>query len=89
MSARTNLKYALDGNRRLDGLIVFDPPMVPPKDHPLYGMMHTEERVLWRWSAGRPGTFDDPSEMAPGLQPGAGIRGLPAERCDEYLAAVG
>ena len=64
MSARTNLKYALDGNRRLDGLIVFDPPMVPPQDHPLYGMMYTEERVLWRWSAGRPDTFDDPSELA-------------------------
>jgi len=53
MSARTNLKYALDGNRRLDGLIVFDPPMVPPPDHDLYDLMHSEERVLWRWSAGR------------------------------------
>ena len=64
MSARTNLKYALDGNRRLNGLIVFDPPMVPPESHALYGLMHSEERVLWRWSAGRPDAFNDPSELA-------------------------
>ena len=64
MSARTNLKYALDGNSRLDALIVFDPPMVPPPDHALYELMHSEERVLWRWSAGRPEIFDDPSELA-------------------------
>ena len=64
MSARTNLKYALDGRKRLDGLIVFDPPMVPPPDHDLYDLMHSEERVLWRWSAGRPEEFDDPSELA-------------------------
>ena len=64
MSARANLKFALDGNRRLDGLIVFDPPMVPPTDHPLHHMMHTEERVLWRWAEGRPDTFDDPRELA-------------------------
>ena len=64
MSARTNLKFALDGSRRLDGLIVFDPPMVPPPDHELYDLMHSEERVLWRWSAGRPDAFDDPAELA-------------------------
>lgn len=64
MSSRANLKYALDGNRRLDGLIVFDPPMVPPKSHPLHERLDAEERVLSRWAESRPDGFDDPSEQA-------------------------
>ncbi|CAN0475156.1 unnamed protein product, partial [Discosporangium mesarthrocarpum] len=64
MSARANLKYALDGNRRLEGLIVFDPPMVPAADHPLYKRLQGEEAVLWRWSAKRQDTFADPAEQA-------------------------
>lgn len=64
MSSRTNLKYALDGNRRLEGLIVFDPPMVPAKDHPLYERLQGEEKVLWKWAARRQDTFDDPGEQA-------------------------
>lgn len=64
MSARANLKYAHDGNCRLDGLIVFDPPMVPPEGHPLHDLLLGEEQVLRRWSLTRPDTFDDPSEQA-------------------------
>jgi len=64
MSSRANLKYALDGNRRLDGLIVYDPPMVPPPGHPLPERLDGEERVLRRWAQGRPDGFDDPAEQA-------------------------
>lgn len=64
MSSRANLKYALDGNRRLDGLIVFDPPMVPGEEHPLYDRLQGEEKFLWRWAQGRPDGFADPSEQA-------------------------
>ena len=64
MSARTNLKLAMYREARLDGLIAFDPPMVPPSNHPLYETMQAEERVLCRWSAGRSELFDDPSELA-------------------------
>ena len=64
MSSRANLKYALDGKCALDGLIVFDPPMVPPKDHALFEKLETEERVLSRWAETRPDGFDDPSEQA-------------------------
>ncbi|CAN0587220.1 unnamed protein product [Laminaria digitata] len=60
MSSRANLKYALDGNRRLDGLIVVDPPMVPAKDHPLYDRLLGEENVLWRWAQKRQDSFADP-----------------------------
>ena len=48
MSARANLKLALDGHSRLDGLLVFDPPMVPPTGHELFPMMLEEERMLCR-----------------------------------------
>ncbi len=64
MSARANIKFALKGHRRLDGLIVFDPPMVPPEDHPLHELMAREERVLERWAETRPDRFDDPRELA-------------------------
>ncbi len=64
MSARANLRFALDGHRRLDGLIVFDPPMVPPEDHPLHERMHREERVLRRWAETRPDRFEDPGDLS-------------------------
>jgi len=64
MSSRANLKYALDGNRRLDGLVVFDPPMVPAEDHPLYERLLGEETILWRWAQSRSDSFADPAEQA-------------------------
>jgi len=64
MSSRANLKYALDGNRRLDGLIVFDPPMVPAEEHPLYERLLGEETILCRWAQSRPDSFADPAEQA-------------------------
>ena len=64
MSARTNLRYALEVGWRLDGLVVFDPPMVPPEGHALHKDMIALERLLWRWAEDRPSRFDDPSELA-------------------------
>lgn len=64
MSSRANLKYAHDGNRRLDGLIVFDPPMVPAENHALYERLLGEETLLWRWAQTRQESFADPDEQA-------------------------
>jgi len=64
MSARVNLNLALKGHRHVDGMIVFDPPMVPIPGHPLRQCLMNEEELLWRWSAGRPESFEDPSELA-------------------------
>ena len=36
MSARTNIKLALDDDCRLEGMVLFDPPMVPPITHSLH-----------------------------------------------------
>lgn len=64
MSARTSLKHMLDGNCPLDGLVLFDPPMIPASGHPLFERLHTEEQVLRRWSQTRPDGFADPEELA-------------------------
>lgn len=63
MSARMNLKYALNVDWRLDGLVVFDPPMVPPKRHPLHELLISEEKLLWNWAESRQSKFDDPAEL--------------------------
>ena len=64
MSARVNLNLALEGHRHLDAMILFDPPMVPMQGHPLRQCLMDEEELLWRWSAGRPECFENPTELA-------------------------
>ena len=64
MSARANLRYALEVEWRFAGLVVFDPPMVPPVDHSLHELLVANERTLWRWSETRREEFDDPAELA-------------------------
>jgi len=39
MSARTAMKHAIEIGWRWDALMLFDPPDVPPKDHPQYAAM--------------------------------------------------
>lgn len=64
MSARMNLKLALGGDWRLDALVVFDPPMIPPRGHALHGFMMDGERMLWEWARDRQSEFGDPEELA-------------------------
>jgi pimeloyl-ACP methyl ester carboxylesterase len=44
MSARTAMKHAIEIGWRWDALMLFDPPDVPPKSHPLYASMAEEYR---------------------------------------------
>ncbi len=64
MSARMNLKFALQADWRFDALVVFDPPMVPPRGHPLHEMQIDNERRLWTWAESRRSEFGDPEELA-------------------------
>ncbi len=64
MSARANLRYALEVAWRFAGLILFDPPMVPPPGHPLHDLQLRNERLLWSWSENRQSVFGDPGELA-------------------------
>lgn len=64
MSARTAMKHALEVGWPWRALILFDPPNVPPPDHPTYAAMDVFERRLADWALKRPHRFADPSELA-------------------------
>jgi hypothetical protein len=40
------MKHAIEVGWRWDALVLFDPPNVPPADHPLYPTMEAFERRL-------------------------------------------
>jgi pimeloyl-ACP methyl ester carboxylesterase len=46
MSARTAMKHAIEVGWCWDALVLFDPPNVPPPDHPLYPSMEAFEKRL-------------------------------------------
>jgi pimeloyl-ACP methyl ester carboxylesterase len=64
MSARTAMKHALEIGFPWEALVLFDPPNVPPPDHPLWEPMKTFEHRLADWALSRPDHFTDPSELA-------------------------
>jgi pimeloyl-ACP methyl ester carboxylesterase len=64
MSARTAMKHALEIGFPWEALVLFDPPNVPPPDHPLWDAMNTFERRLAGWALSRPDRFPDPSDLA-------------------------
>src|SRR5215510_11727903 len=64
MSARTAMKHAIEIGFPWAALILFDPPNVPPPDHPVYAAMESFERRLADWAMKRPDHFADPSELA-------------------------
>ena len=53
MSARTAMKHAIEIGWRWDALMLFDPPDVPLKGHPLYAAMEVFENRLTEWAKGR------------------------------------
>ncbi len=53
MSGRTAMKHAVEIGWAWDALILFDPPNVPPTDHPLFPLMKAFEERLTEWAKGR------------------------------------
>jgi pimeloyl-ACP methyl ester carboxylesterase len=64
MSARAAMKHALEIGWRWNGLILFDPPNVPPPDHPRYAAMAAFEQRLTQWALSRQRRFAAPDELA-------------------------
>ncbi|PON16158.1 hypothetical protein C2W62_19970 [Candidatus Entotheonella serta] len=64
LSARTAIKYAMEGGWLWDALVLFDPPNIPPEGHPLYDVMVKFDHRLAAWAKNRPQRFASPSEMA-------------------------
>jgi pimeloyl-ACP methyl ester carboxylesterase len=63
MSGRAAMKHAIEIGWRWDALILFDPPNVPPPDHPMYEAMRIFEEKLTRWALGRRRRFATVEEL--------------------------
>ena len=63
MSARTAMKHAIEIGWRWDALVLFDPPDVPPPDHPNYQAMRIFEEKLVEWARGRRRRFAAMDEL--------------------------
>jgi pimeloyl-ACP methyl ester carboxylesterase len=64
MSARAAMKHAIEIGWRWDVLVLFDPPNVPPVDHPRYQAMEVFENKLTEWALGRRRKFASVEELA-------------------------
>ncbi|HTZ03145.1 MAG TPA: alpha/beta hydrolase [Xanthobacteraceae bacterium] len=64
MSGRTAMKHALEVGWRWDALVLFDPPNVPPPDHPAYAAMAAFEKRLTAWARERRRRFATIDELA-------------------------
>jgi pimeloyl-ACP methyl ester carboxylesterase len=64
MSARAAMKHALEIGWRWAGLVLFDPPNVPPAGHPRYAAMAAFENRLTKWALGRRRQFGAIAELA-------------------------
>jgi pimeloyl-ACP methyl ester carboxylesterase len=64
MSARTAMKHAIEIGWRWDALVLFDPPNVPPPDHPRYQAMEVFEKRLTQWALARRRRFAAVEELA-------------------------
>jgi pimeloyl-ACP methyl ester carboxylesterase len=64
MSARTAMKHAIEIGWCWDGLVLFDPPNVPPTGHPRYEVMESFELRLAAWARTRRRCFASVDELA-------------------------
>jgi pimeloyl-ACP methyl ester carboxylesterase len=64
MSARAAMKHAIEIGWRWDALVLFDPPNVPPVDHPRYRAMQMFENKLTQWALARRRRFAAVEELA-------------------------
>lgn len=63
MSARTAMKHAIEVGWRWSGLILFDPPDVPPPGHPNYAAMEVFENKLTEFARKRRRAFASIDEL--------------------------
>jgi pimeloyl-ACP methyl ester carboxylesterase len=64
MSARAAMKHAIEIGWRWDALVLFDPPNVPPTNHPRYQAMEVFENKLTEFALGRRRKFASVEDLA-------------------------
>lgn len=67
-SSRTAMKHAIEIGWRWDGLVLYDPPNVPPTSHPVYPAMEEFENRLVKFAGGRRRTFNAIEELTQELK---------------------
>lgn len=67
-SSRTAMKHAIEIGWRWAGLILYDPPNVPPPSHPVYAPMEVFENRLVQYAGGRRRTFKSIDELTQELK---------------------
>lgn len=67
-SSRTAMKHAIEIGWRWAGLVLYDPPNVPPPSHPVYPAMEEFENRLVRFAGGRRRTFNAIDELTQELK---------------------
>ncbi|NNF77013.1 MAG: alpha/beta hydrolase, partial [Rhizobiales bacterium] len=64
MTSRAAIKGSIEAGLPYDALVLYDPPSVPPQDHPLYEAMRNFELKLVNWATERREHFGAPDELA-------------------------
>ncbi len=67
-SSRTAMKHAIEIGWRWAGLVLYDPPNVPPPSHPVYPAMEVFENRLVQFAGGRRRTFNSVDELTQELK---------------------
>ena len=64
VSSIVSLVHFMKHGMSWDGLVLLDPPIVPPPGHRLHEKAHGFEITLHQWALQRRNSFADPSELA-------------------------
>ena len=64
ISGITAIKHAQERGWRWDALVLFDPPLIPSRGHPVHDVAREFELGLSDWARERPDRFADPEELA-------------------------
>ena len=89
MTSRAAMKNAVELGCPYDGLVLYDPPSVPPRDHPLFDAMRGFELKLVSWAVERPDRFSSPDELEKTYSEArASAKWLPQARADMAKAVL-
>jgi len=64
VSAVTAVAHAVDHDWPWSALVLFDPPFIPTRGHPLHAIAQEFELLLANWAMTRPNRFAEPDELA-------------------------
>lgn len=89
MSSRAAMKNAVEVGSPFEAIVLFDPPSVPPRGHPLYEEMRGFETKLISWAMNRRDRYASAEELeAEYAEARASARWLPQARLDMARAVL-